>query len=49
MYTKKEEHTQKFFTDNYIKKWRINQFKGFKSMSKKLYLKGIKKWQILNG
>lgn len=34
MSIKKEEQTQKFFTNNYIKKWRINQLKGIKSMSK---------------
>lgn len=36
MHIKKEEHTQKFFTDNYIKKWRINQFRGVKSI--KIYI-----------
>lgn len=38
MYTKKEEHKQKFFATDYIKKWRINQFRGVKSI--KIYLKG---------
>lgn len=35
MYIKKEEHTQKFFTDNYIKKWRINQLQGLNLCQKK--------------
>ena len=35
MYIKKEEHTQKFFTNNYIKKWRINQLQGLNLCQKK--------------